>query len=153
MISQFYIIHCLSNQWKTHWIIWTTFNKECSLYLVCNEKRTFFTSEELKKLCSCQKVCDALILFRTIYLYELARNCLDKLYLFQWVQFVLPLLLWFLAPISNVYILKKTIEGYLDSIPSLTFNTIKTKLNMHALHSSRYIQSKWVLYFSHATMV
>ena len=34
-------------------------------------------------------------------------------------------------------ILRKTIEGYLDSVPSLTFNTIKTKLIMHAFHSSR----------------
>ena len=31
-------------------------------YLLCNEKRTFFTSEDPKrfKLWSCQKVCDAL---------------------------------------------------------------------------------------------
>ena len=50
-------------------------------------------------------------------------------------------------------ILRKTIEGYLVSVPSLTFNTIKTKLIMHAFHSSRYLQSKWMLYFSHATMV
>ena len=41
------------------------------------------------------------------------------------------------------YILSQTIEGYLDSVPSLTFNTIKTKLIiMHAFHSSRYLQSK-----------
>ena len=33
---------------------------------------------------------------------------------------------------KNVYILRKTIEGYLDSVPSLTFNTIKTNLIMHA---------------------
>ena len=39
-------------------------------------------------------------------------------------------------------ILRKTIEGYLDSVASLTFNTIKTKLIMHAFHSSRYLQSK-----------
>ena len=39
------------------------------------------------------------------------------------------------------YILRKTIEGYLDSVPSLTLNTIKTKLIMHAFHSSRYLQS------------
>ena len=43
---------------------------------------------------------------------------------------------------ASVYILRKTIEGYLDSIPSLTFNTIKTKLIMHTFHSSRYLQSK-----------
>ena len=39
-------------------------------------------------------------------------------------------------------ILRKTIEGYFDSVPSLTFNTIKTKLIMHAFHSSRYLQVK-----------
>ena len=33
-------------------------------------------------------------------------------------------------------ILRKTIEGYLDSVQSLTFNTIKTKPIMHAFHSS-----------------
>ena len=39
-----------------------TFNRECSLYLACNEKRAFFTSEQPKifKLWTCQKVCDAL---------------------------------------------------------------------------------------------
>ena len=39
------------------------------------------------------------------------------------------------------YIPRKTIEGYLGSGSSLTFNTIKTKLIMHAFHSSRYLQS------------
>ena len=33
------------------------------------------------------------------------------------------------------YNLRKAIEGYLDSVPSLTFYTIKTKLIMHAFHS------------------
>ena len=51
------------------------------------------------------------------------------------------------------YILRKTIEGYLDLVPSLTFNTIKTLLIMHAFHSSRHLQSNWMLYFSHASMV
>ena len=51
------------------------------------------------------------------------------------------------------YILRKTIEGYLDSVPSLTSNTIKTLLIMHAFHSFRHLQSKWMLYFSHALMV
>ena len=40
------------------------------------------------------------------------------------------------------YVLRKTIEGYLDSVPSLTSNTIKTLLIMHALYSSRHLQSK-----------
>ena len=53
-------------------------------------------------------------------------------------------------PYQKLCILRKTIEGYLDSIPSLTFNTIKTLLIMHAFHSSRHLQSKWMLYFSHA---
>ena len=37
-------------------------------------------------------------------------------------------------------ILRKTIEGYLDSVPSLTFNTIRTKLIMNAFYSSRCLQ-------------
>ena len=55
----------------------------------------------------------------------------------------------------NLYIciLRKTIEGYLDSVPSLTFNRIKTKPIMHAFQSSRYMQSKWMLDFSHTSMV
>ena len=50
-------------------------------------------------------------------------------------------------------ILRKTIEGYLDSEAILTFNTMKTLLITHAFHSSRHLQSKWMLYFSHASMV
>ena len=53
----------------------------------------------------------------------------------------------------NHNILRKTIEGYLDSVPSPTFNTIKTLIIMHAFHSSRHLQSKWMLYFGHASMV
>ena len=43
-------------------LIEQTFNREGSLYLACNEKRAFFTSEQPKrfKLLSCQKVYDAL---------------------------------------------------------------------------------------------
>ena len=39
-----------------------TFNKEGSLYLACNDKNAYFTSEQPKryKLWSCQKMCDAL---------------------------------------------------------------------------------------------
>ena len=38
------------------------FNKEGSLYLACNDKNAFITSEQPKryKLWSCQKMCDAL---------------------------------------------------------------------------------------------
>ena len=38
------------------------FNREGSLYLACNDKNAFFTSEQPKryKLWSCQKMCDAL---------------------------------------------------------------------------------------------
>ena len=52
-----------------------------------------------------------------------------------------------------LYILRKTVEGYLDSVPSLTFNTIITKLIMHAFHSSRYLQSKWMFDLSHASII
>ena len=39
-----------------------TFNREGSLYLACNDKNAFFTSEQPKrnKLWSCQKMCNAL---------------------------------------------------------------------------------------------
>ena len=39
------------------------FNRECSLYLACNDEILFFTSEQPKryKLWSCQKMCDALL--------------------------------------------------------------------------------------------
>ena len=36
---------------------------------------------------------------------------------------------------------QKTIEGYLDSVPSLTFILIKMKPIMHAFHISGYLQS------------
>ena len=58
---------------------------------------------------------------------------------------------FFIKPL-NIYS-EKTIEGYLDSVPSLTSNTIKTLLIMNSFHSSRYLQSNWMLYFSHASMV
>ena len=43
-------------------LIEQTFNREGSLYLACNDKNAFFTSEQSKryKLWSCQKMCDAL---------------------------------------------------------------------------------------------
>ena len=43
-------------------LIEQTFNREGSLYLACNNKSAFFTSEkpEQYKLWSCQKMCDAL---------------------------------------------------------------------------------------------
>ena len=50
-------------------------------------------------------------------------------------------------------ILRKTIEGYFDSVPSLTFNAIKTKLIMHAFYSSRYLQSKSMSDLSYASMI
>ena len=43
-------------------LIEQTFNRKGSLYLACNDKNAFFTSEQPKryKLWSCQKMCDAL---------------------------------------------------------------------------------------------
>ena len=42
-------------------LIEQTFNRESSIYLACNDKNAFFTSEQPKryKLWSCQKMCDA----------------------------------------------------------------------------------------------
>ena len=44
-------------------LIQTTFQREGTLYLACNDKIAFFTSDDQKrfKLWSCQNVCDALI--------------------------------------------------------------------------------------------
>ena len=45
-------------------LIERTFQREGSLYLVCSDRNAFFMSEEHKRytvLCSCQKVCEALI--------------------------------------------------------------------------------------------
>ena len=44
-------------------------------------------------------------------------------------------------PTIAATILRKTIEGYLNSVPYRTFNTIKTKLIVHAFHIARYLQS------------
>ena len=43
-------------------VIEQTFNREGSLYLACNDKNAFFTSEQPKRyqLWSCKKMCDAL---------------------------------------------------------------------------------------------
>ena len=59
----------------------------------------------------------------------------------------------FLCVCCIVLYTQKTIEGYLDSISTLIFNTIITKLNIHAVHSSRYLQSKFMFDLSHASMV
>ena len=50
------------NKEKLTELIEQTFNREGSLYLACNDKNAFFTSEQPKryKLWSCQKMCDAL---------------------------------------------------------------------------------------------
>ena len=50
-------------------------------------------------------------------------------------------------------ILRKTIEGYIHSILFLKFSTIKSKLNIRAFHSSRYLQSNLIFKFSHASVV
>ena len=51
-------------------LIEQTFNREGSLYLACNDKNAFFTSEQPKryKLWSCQKCVMRSIIFWTIYL-------------------------------------------------------------------------------------
>ena len=58
-----------------------------------------------------------------------------------------------LKPYTRIIYSEKTIEGYLDFITSLKFNTIYTDLNMHAFHSSRYLQSKCMFNLNHAPMV
>ena len=59
MISLVSILYCLIIVTE---IIEQTFNREGSLYLACNEKKAFVTSEQPKrfKIWSCQKDYDAL---------------------------------------------------------------------------------------------
>ena len=54
--------HNLIKEKLINLIEWT-FKREGSLYIVCNERQAFFTSEDTKryKLWSCQNVCEALI--------------------------------------------------------------------------------------------
>ena len=52
-------------------LIGRTFQREGSLYIACNDRNAFFTSDAVRKynLCSCQKVCEALtFLFDKIYI-------------------------------------------------------------------------------------
>ena len=67
-------------------LIEQTFNREGSLYLACNDKNAFFTSEQPKRyiLWSCQKMCDALHylfirfgskLYRQIVRIPMGTNC------------------------------------------------------------------------------
>ena len=75
-------------------LIEQTFNREGSLYLACNDKNAFFTSEQPKryKLWSCQKMCDALHylldnifirfgskLYRQIVGFPMGTNCAPPL--------------------------------------------------------------------------
>ena len=52
-------------------LIERTFQRECSLYIACNNRNAFFTSDAVRNydLCSCQKVCEALtFLLDNIYI-------------------------------------------------------------------------------------
>ena len=62
-------------------LIEQTFNRKGSLYLACNDKNAFFTSEQPKryKLWSCQKCVMRSIILWSIYLYDLVKNYIDKL--------------------------------------------------------------------------
>ena len=75
-------------------LIEQTFNREGSLYLACNDKNAFFTSEQPKryKLWSCQKMCDALHYLLDNIFIRFGSNYIDKLLVFQWVLIVLLLL-------------------------------------------------------------
>ena len=85
--------HNLINEKLTE-LIEQLFKRECSLNLACNDKRSFFTSEQPKifQLWSCQNVLTLSVIFWTIYLCDLAQHCIDKLLVFLWVLIVLLLL-------------------------------------------------------------
>ena len=81
MISLYYILplpHYLIKD-KLLDLIERVFQREDSLYLACNDRHAFFTSDAVRNynLWSCQKVCEALIFFLdSIYL---GLNYIDKL--------------------------------------------------------------------------
>ena len=62
-------------------LIERTFQREGSLYIACNDKNAFFTSDAVRNynLWSCQKVCEALtFLLDNIYILDLALNYIDN---------------------------------------------------------------------------
>ena len=63
-------------------LIERTFQREGSLYIACNDRNPFFTSDAVRNynLWSCQKVCEALtFLLDNIYILDMALNYRDKL--------------------------------------------------------------------------
>ena len=87
---------------------------------------------------SCKMAGNALSMKTSVQCTELCHVCLCtvavRLKMLHHLEQVITL--------NFMYTQKKTTEGYLDSVPSLTFNVIQTKLIMHALYSSIYLQSK-----------
>ena len=73
-------------------LIEQTFNRKGSLYLACNDKNAFFTSEQPKryKLWSCQKMCDALHYLLDNIFIRFGSKLYSKLSVFQLVLIVLP---------------------------------------------------------------
>ena len=62
-------------------LIEQTFNRVGSLYVACNEKRVFFFLLNNLKDLNCghnRKFVTLFIIFWTIYLYDLAQNCIYK---------------------------------------------------------------------------
>ena len=75
-------------------LIERTFQREGSPYLACNDRNSFFTSENPKKYhaWSCQNVCDALTFCWTKFLFDLAPSCKDNelgfLFVLPWLQII-----------------------------------------------------------------
>ena len=88
---------------KLNDLIEWTFRNEDSLYLVCNVRNAFFTSEVHKNytLWICQKVCEALtFLLDNI---DIRLSYFDKLRVFRWVRIAHPLWL-----ICSCFVMKET---------------------------------------------
>ena len=62
-------------------LIKSTFQREVSLYIACNDKNAFFTSDAVRNynLWSCQKVCEALAFFLDNIYIRFALNYIDKM--------------------------------------------------------------------------
>ena len=66
---------------KLVYLLERTVRKEGSLYIACNDKNAFFTSDAVRNynLWYCQNECEALIFFLDIFMLDLALNYIDKL--------------------------------------------------------------------------
>ena len=97
-------------------LIEQTFPREGSLYLACNDKMPLLLLNNVNDINygRVRKCVMLSIIFWSIYLKDLARNYIDKLYVFQWVLIVLLLLQIFLFCYERDFILSLSDDTLTD---------------------------------------